>query len=172
MQISLSSKGSKATSKVDIERDEEYRRIMKIHANRTFQLAEASVEEAQNAQMNSVDLKELLEKSIEHYERAKSSFAKLKLSPARIVYISIKLSYVSLLNQDSSKAETYIEEADVYLKSIGARQYENFDIPESILKQYINVQRGLILKTKCRTKEAVEYFTTSLVEIIIFMKAL
>ena len=60
------------------------------------------------------------------------------------------------------KAEEKIAEAEVLFKSLEKRGLENIDVPESVLKQKLYVQKGLIAKKQRKYREACELFALSM----------
>lgn len=146
---------------------EPYRKYTKIWANRLFQLAEAKLEkiirEAKNYKKNKQNTKEL-EAIIELYDSSKNTFTNLGggISFSKSIAISIKMSYCYLLLEDIEKTEEMVFEAETLYKTLEKRGFENLDCPESVLKQKIYVQKGLLAKQRRRYRDAVEFFTLSL----------
>lgn len=146
---------------------EPYRKYTKIWANRLFQLAEAKLEkiirETKNYKKNKQNAKEL-EAIIELYDSSKNTFTNLGggISYSKSIAISIKMSYCYLLLENIEKTEEMAFEAETLYKTLEKRGFENLDCPESVLKQKIYVQKGLLAKQRRRYRDAVEFFTLSL----------
>lgn len=153
-------------SEKEILFSEPYRKYTKIWANRLFQLSEAKLEKivhenkCQKKKRQNVELESL----VFLYESAKSTYTNLGggISFSKSIAISVRMSFVYSLLDNLEKAEEIIYEAENLYQTLEKRGFENLDCPESVLKQKIYVQKGILAKQRKKYRDAVEYFTLSL----------
>ena len=163
--LAQQTKNNNQPSEQEIYLNEHYRQYSKIWANRVFQLAEAKLERVLQEMKVEIQKKHLndLDEIIDLYESAKETFKNVGgLSFIRTITISIKISFAYLMQNDVSRAEEKIIDAEKLFQTLEVRGSENFDVPESVIKQKIYVQKGLIAKKKRKYREACEQFTLSL----------
>ena len=153
-------------SEKEIYMNEHYCKYSKILANRVFQLAEAKLEKVLQEMKVEKQKKHLsdLDEIIDLYENAKETFKNVggEVSFLRTITISIKVSFAFLMQNDIEKAEEKIGDAERLFRTLEMRELEKIDVPESVIKQKIYVQKGLIAKKKRKYREACEQFTLSL----------
>ena len=156
---------NRKASEKEIFVNERYRRYTKIWANRVFQLAEAKLEQITHcvAENHIKDHIKQLDEIIDLYASARNTFVNLGgLGISKTITISIKTSFAYLLEEEFEKAQEMINEAEILYNTFEKRGFENLDVPESVLKQKILVQKGLLWKRRMKFRQAVECFTLSL----------